>query len=300
MSPIDPKADHRRSRRARGNLTFPSSQTGGPCFRHVRGNLTFPSSQAKDPCFRHARGNLTFPSSQDRLIVALDAPTLEAAEAWLLELKGVVHYYKVGLELFAAHGWKAVNLVKHYGGKVFLDLKLHDIPNTVSRTLASICEHEVAMVNVHALGGFEMMKAARAAVEKYSGVNARRPRLIAVTVLTNHDQKTLSHELRVRGRVKDEVLHLAGLAQKAGLDGIVCSPEETAWVRKKFGRNFLVVTPGIRPASADRGDQKRIFTPEDAVRAGSDYIVVGRPITQAAHPKEAALRILEAITSSEC
>jgi orotidine-5'-phosphate decarboxylase len=236
---------------------------------------------------------------ENRLIMALDAPTLEIAEKWLSDLKGVVHYYKVGLELFTAHGWKAVNLVKNYGGRVFLDLKLHDIPNTVSRTLAAVCEHEVDMVNVHALGGFEMMKAARDAVEKYSSGHVKKPQLIAVTVLTSHDQKALARELRVRGSVKDEVLHLAGLAKKAGLDGIVCSPEETAWVRKKFKQDFLIVTPGIRPLGADQGDQKRVYTPERAFKAGSDYIVVGRPITQAANPKEAALQILEAIEASQ-
>ena len=236
-------------------------------------------------------------NAEQRLIVALDAPTLDVAEKWLIELKGVVHYYKVGLELFTAHGWKAVNLVKNYGGRVFLDLKLHDIPNTVSRTLAAVCEHEVDMVNVHALGGFEMMRTAREAVEKYSSGRVKKPQLIAVTILTSHDQKSLSRDLRVRGSVKKEVLHLAGLAKKAGLDGIVCSPEETAWVRKKFKKDFLIVTPGIRPTGAEKGDQKRIFTPEKALKAGSDYIVVGRPVTQATYPKEAALQILSSIAS---
>ena len=235
---------------------------------------------------------------KESLIVALDAQTLEVAEQWLSDLKGVVHYYKVGLELFTAHGWKAVNLVKNYGGRVFLDLKLHDIPNTVSRTLAAVCDHEVYMVNVHALGGFEMMRMAREAVEKYSAGRVKKPKLIAVTILTSHDQKSLSKDLRVRGSVKDEVLHLAGLAQKAGLDGIVCSPEETAWVRKKLKNDFLIVTPGIRPVGADRGDQKRIYTPEKALKAGSDYMVVGRPITQASNPKEAALQIMAAIEAA--
>jgi len=116
-----------------------------------------------------------------------------------------------------------------------------------------------------------------------------------VTVLTSHDQKVLSRELRIRGSVKDEVLHLADLAKKAGLDGIVCSPEETAWVRKKFKQDFLIVTPGIRPVGAEKGDQKRIHTPENALKAGSDYMVIGRPITQSSNPKEAAIKILEAI-----
>ncbi|MFH0985539.1 MAG: orotidine-5'-phosphate decarboxylase, partial [Candidatus Omnitrophota bacterium] len=253
------------------------------------------SGHARRKCFQNDRGSSNVSSARDRLIVALDAPTLKVAEQWLSELKGVVSFYKVGLELFTAHGWKAVNMVKNYGGRVFLDLKLHDIPNTVSRTLAAVCEHEVDIVNVHALGGFEMMKMAREAVEKYSSGCVKKPKLIAVTVLTSHDQKSLSRDLRVRGSVKEEVLHLAGLAKKAGLDGIVCSPEETAWVRKKFKQDFLIVTPGIRPTGADKGDQKRIFTPEKALKAGSDHIVVGRPITQAPDPKEAALRILAAI-----
>jgi len=234
---------------------------------------------------------------QERLIVALDAPTLEIAETWLRELKGVVHYYKVGLELFTAHGWKAVNLVKNYGGRVFLDLKLHDIPNTVSRTLASVCEHEVDMVNVHALGGLEMMSLARKALDEYAAGRSKRPQLIGVTVLTSHDQKVLSKELGIRHSIKKEVLHLAGLVQKSGLDGIVCSPQETLWVRKKFHENLVIITPGIRPSGTEKGDQKRIHTPEKAIREGSDYIVVGRPITQAQSPKEAAVKIFEAISS---
>jgi len=235
--------------------------------------------------------------SKDRLILALDAPTLEIAEEWLIELKGVVRYYKVGLELFTAHGWKAVNMVKNYGGRVFLDLKLHDIPNTVSRTLAAVCEHEVDIVNVHALGGFEMMKAAREAVEKYSSGRVIKPKLIAVTILTSHSQETLKKDLCIKKKVKDEVIHLADLAKKAGLDGVVCSPQETAWVRRKCGKDFVIVTPGVRPDGAAVGDQKRIETPEKAIKAGSDYIVVGRPITQASNPKEAALQILSAIAS---
>lgn len=237
--------------------------------------------------------------AKDRLIVALDAPTLEVAEQWLIELKGVVHYYKVGLELFTAHSWKAVNLVKNYGGKVFLDLKLHDIPNTVSRTLAAVCDHEVDMVNIHALGGFEMMTAAKEAVVKYSSGRTKQPLLIGVTVLTSHNQETLKKELCIKKKVKDEVIHLARLAQKAGLKGVVCSPQETVWVRKKCGKDFLIVTPGVRPAGASVGDQKRIETPEKAVRSGSDYLVIGRPITQALNPKGAALKILETMDSAK-
>jgi len=232
---------------------------------------------------------------KDRLIVALDAPSLEIAEQWLQELKGVVHFYKVGLELFTAHGWKAVNMIKSFGGRVFLDLKLHDIPNTVSRTLAAVCEHEVDMVNVHTLGGVEMMKLARQALNQHAG-NRKRPHLIGVTILTSHNQATLTNDLGIRRKIKDEVLHLAEKASVAGLDGVVCSPQETPWVRKKCGKDFLIVTPGVRPSGSALGDQKRIETPEKAIRSGADYIVVGRPITQAPSPRQAATAILEAIS----
>lgn len=235
---------------------------------------------------------------EERLIVALDAPTLGCAEDWLQQLKGVVRYYKIGLELFTAHGWKAVNLVKNFGGRVFLDLKLHDIPNTVSRTMAAVCEHEVDMVNVHALGGFEMMREAREAIEKYSVGHVRKPKLVAVTVLTSHDQGTLTKELGISRSVKAEVLKLAAFSKKAGLDGIVCSPQETSWVRGKFRKDFIIVTPGIRPAGTEKGDQKRIYPPAKAVEAGSDYIVVGRPITQAVDLRGAATQILNEMSAA--
>jgi len=234
---------------------------------------------------------------QDRVIVALDTPSLDEAESWLRNLHGVVSFYKIGLELFTAHGWDAVNLVQKHHGRVFLDLKLHDIPNTVSRALRSVCEHGVDIVNLHALGGYEMMKMARASVEEFSKGSGKRPQLIAVTILTSHSQETVSQELGIRRKIQNEVLHLAGTARKAGLDGIVCSPKETAMIRKKFGNDFLIVTPGVRPPGSSRGDQKRIETPMKAIRVGSDYLVVGRPITQASDPKQAALAIFESISN---
>jgi orotidine-5'-phosphate decarboxylase len=150
------------------------------------------------------------------------------------------------------------------------------------------------IVNIHTLGGFEMMKAAHEAVNKYSG-GEKRPQLIGVTILTSHSQETLAKELCIKKKVKDEVLHLACLAQEAGLDGVVCSPQETPWVRKKCGKDFLIITPGVRPAGSALGDQKRVETPERAIKAGSDYIVVGRPITQASNPREVALQIVKAM-----
>ena len=234
---------------------------------------------------------------QDKLIVALDDATLDQAKTLMKQLEGVVTYYKIGFEFFTAYGWEAVNQVRKSGAKIFLDLKLHDIPTTVAKTAAVICDHEIEMFNVHALGGLEMMKEVRKTVdEKTTG--RKKPAVIAVTVLTSHTEETLSAQLGVSRNVKDQVLHLAGLACEAGLDGVVSSPKEIEVLRKKFPKDFLIVTPGIRPAGSDPGDQKRIFGPREAVDAGSSHIVVGRPITASPDPREAALQILKSICIS--
>ena len=234
--------------------------------------------------------------NSDKIIVALDTPTLEGAEKLLSELRDVISFYKIGFEFFTAHGWKAVDLVKKSGAKVFLDLKLHDIPNTAAKTAAVICDHGVDMFNVHALGGFEMMKAVRDTVDEKTKGNKQKPVLIAVTILTSHSPETLSSELNISKSLPDQVSHLAGLARGAGLDGVVCSAEEAPVLRAEFPRPFCLVTPGIRPEGADKGDQKRIMTPPDAVRAGVDYMVIGRPITAASDPRKAALSILASIS----
>ena len=195
----------------------------------------------------------------------------------------MVQYYKIGFELFTAHGWRAVEEVEKGGGKVFLDLKLHDIPSTVSKTARVIAGRGVFMFNVHALGGLEMMRQARRAVDETSP-KGKRPLLVAVTILTSHDEKSLAGELGIRPSLKKEVLGLARLAKQAGLDGVVCSPQETAHLRRRFGKDFLLVTPGVRPAGAATDDQSRTRTPADAVADGSDYLVIGRPITRAADP----------------
>ncbi|MBN1688109.1 MAG: orotidine-5'-phosphate decarboxylase [Candidatus Omnitrophica bacterium] len=228
----------------------------------------------------------------DKIIVALDVPTLKETEKLLQKLQGVVSYYKVGFELFTAHGWKAVELVKKYNAKVFLDLKLHDIPNTAARTAKVICEHEVDMFNVHALGGGDMMKAVRKSVDEYSG---KKPVVIAVTLLTSHDEKTVKTEIGIQNEVLDAVIALAKLTQESGLAGVVCSPEEISAIRKSLGQDFILVTPGIRPQGSQKGDQKRTLTPQEALKAGSSYLVIGRPITAAPSPKEAALSILSSL-----
>ena len=230
-----------------------------------------------------------------RLIVALDTPSLDIVKKTVKDLEGVVGYYKIGFELFTAHGWDAVNLVKKSGADIFLDLKLHDIPNTVSKAAAVIEEHDVEMFNVHTLGGFEMMKATREMVDKRAKNEKDRPLIIGVTILTSHNEADLK-ELGISGRtIKEQVLHLAKLAHKAGLDGVVCSPQEIELLRNELPKNFVIVTPGVRPAGSAKGDQKRVMTPKEALEAGASYIVVGRPITEARKPREEALAILESI-----
>lgn len=228
------------------------------------------------------------------LIVALDTPDLETCRTLLKDLKGLVQYYKIGFELFTAHGWRAVEEVEKVGGKVFLDLKLHDIPNTVSKTARVLAERGVFMFNVHALGGLEMMRQARRAAEE-SAPKGKRPLLVAVTILTSHDEKSLAGELGIRPSLKEEVLGLARLARSAGLDGVVCSPQEIELLRKEFGEDFILVTPGVRPVGSASQDQKRILTPREARQKGASYLVIGRPITAEKNPRRAAEQILQSL-----
>ncbi len=230
------------------------------------------------------------PKPQSKLIVALDTASLEVAKELIEKLKGVVSFYKIGFELFTAHGWKAVELVKRSGARVFLDLKFHDIPNTVAKTASVIAAHEIDMFNVHALGGFEMMEAARKAVDDAVKGKKKKPILLAVTVLTSHSEEDLE-AMGIEGNLKDEVLTLAWLAKKAGMDGVVSSPQEITLLRNEFPKDFTIVTPGIRPAYTAKGDQKRTFGPKEAFVAGADFIVVGRPITAAPDPRSEAIAI---------
>src|SRR3989338_6590542 len=230
--------------------------------------------------------------SSEKIIVALDVSDLEAARRLLDQLQGVISFYKVGFEFFTAHGWKAVELVKKYDGRIFLDLKLHDIPNTAAKTAAVICEHDVDMFNVHALGGLDMMREVRKTVDQKTKGKKNKPVVIAVTVLTSHSPESLSAELNISKPLQEQVLHMTALTQQAGLDGVVCSPQEAAFLRSKFPKPFCLVTPGIRPEDSDKGDQQRTLTPLEAIQAGVDYMVIGRPITGAPEPRKAVLSIL--------
>jgi orotidine-5'-phosphate decarboxylase len=221
--------------------------------------------------------------ANERLIVALDVPSYSEAEKLIKDISGPVKYFKVGSQLFTACGPKIVELIKTQGGKVFLDLKFHDIPNTVGKAAVSAVELGVDMFNLHSMGGFEMMEeAANAAIEACSLFKKPKPVILGVTVLTSFDEATFSDVLGAPGRgIPEQVLHLARLTKSAGLDGVVASPQEIELLRKNIGKDFVILTPGIRPLDAEAGDQKRILTPGQAIALGADYLVVGRPITGA-------------------
>lgn len=219
------------------------------------------------------------------VIIALDFPAREETLAFLDRFPdGEKPFVKIGMELYYAEGPAIIREMKARGHKIFLDLKLHDIPNTVKRAMSVLSRLDVDMVNLHAAGASEMMKAA---LEGLTRPDGSRPLLIAVTQLTSTGAAALKDELLIGAPMAETVLSYAQNAARCGLDGVVCSPLEAALVKEHCGEHFLTVTPGIRFAGGDAGDQKRIMTPERAGKSGCDYIVVGRPVTQAADPVEA-------------
>lgn len=233
-------------------------------------------------------------SAKDRLIIALDVDTLQEAELLVARLQDHVGVFKIGMQLFNNEGPEVVRRVNSLGGKVFLDLKLHDIPNTVGQASVVLTRQRVFMFNVHTAGGSEMMKkAAAAARQEAEGSGVPLPLVIGVTVLTSINQAILENEVGISRSVEDQVVKWARLAKESGLNGVVASPREIRAIREACGRDFAVITPGVRPAWADVNDQKRVMTPKEAVAAGASYLVVGRPITGAADPVEAARRIVE-------
>lgn len=239
-------------------------------------------------------------AGRDRLILALDVDDDREALALAAELKDFVGMFKVGHQLFTAHGPDIVRKITGVGGRVFLDLKYHDIPNTVAKAAAEAVKLGVSIFNVHALGGLDMMKAAaEAAKETAKKQNQPVPLVLAVTVLTSMDEASLKKELKISRSLRREVAHLARLAQRAGMDGVVASPQEIKMLRRAVRGDFVVLTPGVRPSWAGKDDQKRTMTPGEAVAAGADYIVVGRPVLKAADRKAAAEKILKEIGQSD-
>lgn len=230
---------------------------------------------------------------KERIILALDFSEYEEALETVKRFQDHIDIFKVGSELFTATGPKIVEEINRRGKKVFLDLKYHDIPNTVARTACTSARLGVFMFNVHTLGGLTMMKQAARELVSYSlKHNVDRPRLLGVTVLTSIDQDILTNEMGIGHRITTQVKHLAQLAKNAGLDGVVASPLEIDMIRQQCGKDFLIVTPGIRPFWAASDDQKRTLSPRDALRKGADYLVIGRAITGQENPEKALTRIL--------
>ena len=228
--------------------------------------------------------------SDPKIVVALEYPIASSALALADKLEPALCRLKVGKELFTAAGPALLEKLRHRGFEIFLDLKFHDIPNTTAQACKAAAGLGVWMVNVHALGGRKMLEAAREAIAS----GAHRPKLIAVTMLTSMAQQDLA-EIGINARLADMVLRLATLARDSGLDGVVCSAQEAELLRKHCGNEFCLVTPGIRPAHANLDDQSRVMNPKAAMQAGSSYLVIGRPITQAADPLQALLEINQEI-----
>ncbi len=224
------------------------------------------------------------------VIIACDFASKEQVLTFLDKFTDKKPFVKIGMELFYAEGPEIVREIKARGHKIFLDLKLHDIPNTVKKSMAVLSRLDVDMTNLHAAGTINMMKAALEGLTREDG---SRPMLIAVTQLTSTDQETMENDLLIKEPIANVVMHYAANAEKAGLDGVVCSPLEAGKVHDRCGKNFVTVTPGVRFADGDIGDQKRVMTPAAAKEIGSDYIVVGRPITAASDPVVAYERCCE-------
>ncbi len=236
---------------------------------------------------------MTRDDARSKIIFALDVESFAEAKHWVSVLSGHVGMFKVGKQLFTANGPDIVRMVQNFGGDVFLDLKYHDIPNTVAMASLEAARLGAQLINLHALGGYEMMaKTVETLDREFKG--GVRSRVLAVTILTSSSQETL-REVGIERPVAEMVVRLARLAQKAGIDGVVASPREVPLIREACGPDFLIVTPGVRPSFAAADDQKRIMTPGEAVRAGADYLVIGRPISAAKDPLKAAEAIIEEI-----
>ena len=215
------------------------------------------------------------------VIIACDFNSKEATFDFLDKFEGKKPFVKIGMELYYAEGPEIVREIKKRGHKIFLDLKLHAIPNTVKKSMEVLSRLDVDMTNLHAAGTGKMMEAA---IEGLTRPDGTRPILIAVTQLTSTDEETMKRDLLIDSPIADVVMHYASVAKDAGLDGVVCSPLEAEKVHERCGKDFVTVTPGVRFADGDVGDQKRVMTPAEAKKIGSDYIVVGRPITAAPDP----------------
>lgn len=238
--------------------------------------------------------------AKEKIIVALDVPTRQDAMALVEKLHDEVGAFKIGLQLYNAEGPDIIHDIQAAGGKVFVDLKFHDIPNTVAQTTKVITGRGAFMFTVHAGGGSRMLEAtAKAKNETAAEKNIQNPIALAVTVLTSISQEEFEQEIGISRKVEDQVVHWAKMAQNAGMDGVVASPKEIKAIREACGDDLVIVTPGIRPRWAAANDQSRIMTPKEAVEAGANYLVIGRPITKHEDPAAAARLIVDEIIEAE-
>ena len=233
---------------------------------------------------------------KDRIIFALDVEHFSEAQSWVNLLKDQIGVFKVGKQLFTHAGPKVIDMIRKRNQNIFLDLKFHDIPTTVAKAGAEATKLNVSIFDLHALGGFDMMrKTVEASKTKAKELGIPKPLILAITILTSMDEDSLK-EVGIRGPILDEVGQLALLAMKAGVDGVVASPQEIGVIRKQCGQDFLIVTPGIRLPSDKKDDQKRTLSPKEAISAGANYLVLGRPIKEAKDPLEAVRKIVEDIS----
>jgi orotidine-5'-phosphate decarboxylase len=233
---------------------------------------------------------------KDRIIFALDVEHFSEAQSWVNLLKDQIGVFKVGKQLFTHAGPKVIDMIRKRNQNIFLDLKFHDIPTTVAKAGAEATKLNVSIFDLHALGGFDMMKkTVEASRMTAKELGIPKPLILAITILTSMDEDSLK-EVGIRGPILDEVGQLALLAMKAGVDGVVASPQEIGVIRKQCGKEFLIVTPGIRLPSDKKDDQKRTLSPKEAISAGANYLVIGRPIKEAKDPLEAVQRIVEDIS----
>lgn len=238
-------------------------------------------------------------AAMDKIIIALDVEELDGARKLVGLLKDHVDAFKIGKQLFTRYGPEAVRMIHERGGKVFLDLKFHDIPTTVAKASREVTRLGVFMFNIHAMGGFDMMRQAVNAVHEMAfSLNCERPKVLAVTVLTSLGPEDLQR-IGISADVEELVIRFARLGKDAGVDGVVASPREIGAIKKEYGSDFLVVTPGIRPMSSEGHDQKRTMTPVEAIQTGADYIVVGRPVTQAPDPLAVVKSIIDELVTKK-
>jgi orotidine-5'-phosphate decarboxylase len=236
---------------------------------------------------------------KDKIILPVDVDNMESAVKLVSSLKDEVGVFKLGLELFNTLGLEMFETARAVGAKkIFYDAKFHDIPNTVAGAVRAATRFAPWLITIHTTGGSAMMHAAREAAEEAAAkYGVERPKLMGVTILTSIDQQILANELRVAGELAEQVVHLAKLSVSSGMDGVIASPHEIELIRAVVPKDFLIITPGVRPAGADVGDQKRVMTPGEAVKKGADYLVIGRPIIKAPDPVAAARAIAKEIES---